>query len=139
MSAAIFEREVLPNIDVFDERNLLIFSVGPLCGTAVPYCGRHFVMAKSPLTNILGESSSEGYFGKELKSAGFDYIIFKEKSETPVSLWINDGKAEILDASDIWGLGIQDTDSKLKEFHGNDHIKVAAIGIAGENLVKFAC
>lgn len=102
MSAAIFEREVLPNIDVFDERNLLIFSVGPLCGTAVPYCGRHFVMAKSPLTNILGESSSEGYFGKELKSAGFDYIIFKEKSETPVSLWINDGKAEILDASDIW-------------------------------------
>jgi len=117
----------------------LIFSVGPFCGTAIPFCGRHFVLAKSPLTKIIGEASSGGFWGSELKFAGFDHIVIKGKSTKPVYLWINDGVAEILDATELWGKGTQETDAKIKTNLKNDKIKVATIGPAGENLVKFAC
>ena len=127
------------NVDPYDGNNLLIFSVGPYCGTAVPFCGRHFVMAKSPLTNILGEASSGGFFGKELKSTGIDIVIIKGKSEKPACLWIHDGEAEILDASDLWGKGTQETDVGIKALIGDEKVKVATIGPAGENLVKYAC
>ncbi len=139
VATSIVTREVDPNINPFDGENLLIFSVGPYCGTAVPFCGRHFVMAKSPLTKIIGEASSGGFFGKELKCAGFDLVIIKGKSEVPVYLCIKDGEAEILSAKDLWGCGTQETTEKLKELQGDDKIKVATIGIAGENLVNIAC
>ena len=64
ISTAIFSREIPSDVDPLGENNLLILSVGPFCGTAIPFCGRHFVIAKSPLTNILGEASSGGFFGK---------------------------------------------------------------------------
>ncbi|NVM17256.1 MAG: aldehyde ferredoxin oxidoreductase family protein [Candidatus Lokiarchaeota archaeon] len=139
VSTAIFTREVSSDVDPLGEENPLILSVGPFCGTAIPFCGRYFVMAKSPLTNILGEGSSGGFFGKELKSSGFDFVIIKGKSESPVLLSINDGKAEILDATDLWGKGTQDTDKAVKEKLGDQKVKVASIGPAGENLVKYAC
>ena len=139
VSAKIFTQEVPANTKPFDDNNLLIFSVGPFCGTAVPFCGRHFVMAKSPLTNILGEASSGGFFGKELKSAGIDIVIIKGKSEKPACLWIHDGEAEILDASGIWGKGTQETHADVKTLVGDDKVKIAAIGPAGENLVRYAC
>lgn len=139
VAAAIFTREVPAEIDPFDEKNLLIFSAGPFCGTAVPFCGRHFVMAKSPLTKILGEASSGGFFGKEFKASGFDILIIKGKSENPVYLWIKDGNVEIKDASYLWGKGTQETDAKIKNALGDDKIKVATIGPAGENLVNIAC
>ncbi|MBY9017809.1 MAG: aldehyde ferredoxin oxidoreductase, partial [Candidatus Lokiarchaeota archaeon] len=138
LATAIFTREVDPEVDPFDGSNLMIFSVGPFCGTAIPFCGRYFITSKSPLTRILGEASSGGFFGKELKSAGFDLVIIKGKSKGPVYLWINDGVVEIKDASDLWGKGTQETDEKLKELLGKN-IKVATIGPAGENLVKYAC
>ena len=139
LATAIFTREVNPEIDPFDGDNLMIFSVGPFCGTSIPFCGRYFITAKSPLTNILGEASSGGFFGKELKSAGYDLVIIKGKSQSPVYLWINDGVVEIKDASELWGKGTQETDEKIKDLLGNDKIKVATIGPAGENLVKYAC
>jgi aldehyde:ferredoxin oxidoreductase len=139
VATAIFTREVPADIDPYDEKNLLILSVGPFCGTTVPYCGRHFLVSKSPLTKILGEASSGGMFGKEFKSTGFDILIVKGKSEKPVYLWIKDSNIEIKDASQLWGKGTQETDSKIKEELGDDKIKVATIGPAGENLVKFAC
>ncbi|MFX0058471.1 MAG: aldehyde ferredoxin oxidoreductase N-terminal domain-containing protein, partial [Candidatus Heimdallarchaeota archaeon] len=138
VAAAIFNSEVSPDINAFDGENLLIFSVGPFCGTSVPFCGRHFVMAKSPLTKILGESSAGGFFGKEMKSAGFDHIIIQGKSEKPVYLWINNDKVEIIDASDIWKAGTKETEAKIKKSIGDNNIKVASIGPAGVNLVKFA-
>jgi aldehyde:ferredoxin oxidoreductase len=95
-------------------------------------------MAKSPLTNIIGESSAGGFFGNEMKKAGYDHIIIKGKSEVPVFLWINNDNIEIKDASDMWGKGVFYTDSHIKEILNNDQIKVATIGQAGENLVKFA-
>ncbi len=138
VAAAIFTKEVPASIDPYDGQNLLIFSVGPFCNTTVPFCGRHFVMAKSPLTRILGESSAGGFFGKELKAAGFDHIVVNGKSEKPVYLWINDGKAEIRDATSLWGKGTQETEAELKKDLGNDKIKIASIGPAGENLVRYA-
>ena len=139
VAAAIFTREIPAEIDPFDDKNLLIYSVGPFCGTAVPFCGRHFVMAKSPLTKILGESSSGGFFGKELKATGFDILIIKGKSDKPVYLWIKDGTVEIKDASGLWGKGTQEANDEIINSLGDDKIKVATIGPAGENLVNIAC
>ncbi len=138
VATAIFTREVPAKTDPYDGKNLLIFSLGPICGTPVPFCGRHFVMAKSPLTNIIGESSAGGFFGNEMKKAGYDHIIIKGKSENPVFLWINNEKIEIKDASDIWGKGVLYTDSHIKDILKDDKIKIAIIGQAGENLVNFA-
>jgi aldehyde:ferredoxin oxidoreductase len=79
LATAIFTKEVSPEVDPLDGKNHLIFSVGPFCGTAIPFCGRYFITAKSPLTRILGEASSGGFFGKELKTAGYDLVIIKGK------------------------------------------------------------
>jgi aldehyde:ferredoxin oxidoreductase len=139
VAAYIFTSEVPPEIDPFDGENLLIFSVGPICGTSVPYCGRHFVMAKSPLTKILGEASAGGFFGNELKRTSFDHIIIKGKSEKPIYLWIKNETIEIKDASHLWGKTTRETDDLLKKEIGDDKVKIATIGLAGENLVRFAC
>jgi aldehyde:ferredoxin oxidoreductase len=139
MAAKIFTSEVSPNTDPYDGDNLLIFSVGPICGTAVPYCGRHFIMAKSPLTKIIGESSAGGFFGNELKRTGFDHIIIKGKSDKPIYLWIKDEMIEIKDASNLWGKTTRETEDLLKKEIGDDKVKIATIGPAGENLVRFAC
>jgi len=138
VAAAIFIKEVPSNIDPFDACNLLIFSLGPICGTPIPYCGRHFVMAKSPLTRILGESSAGGFFGNELKKAGYDHIIISGISENPVYLWIHNDNIEIRDATELWGKGTRETEDLLKKEIGDNKVKVASIGPAGENLVKFA-
>ena len=138
IATALFTREVSPTVDPYDEENLLIFSVGPFCGTAVPFCSRHFIMAKSPLTNILGESSSGGFWGTELRFAGFNHIIIKGISKNPVYIWIKDGNVELIDASDLWGKGVFETQDIMKTKLGDDKIKIALIGPAGENLVKYA-
>jgi aldehyde:ferredoxin oxidoreductase len=138
-AAKIFTSEVSPNTDPYDGNNLLIFSVGPICGTVVPYCGRHFVIAKSPLTKIIGESSAGGFFGNELKRTGFDHIIIKGKSDKPIYLWIKDEIIEIQDASNLWGKTTRETEDILKKEIGDDKVKIATIGPAGENLVRFAC
>ena len=137
-AAKIFTSEVSPDIDPFDDNNLLIFSVGPICGTTVPYCGRHFIMAKSPLTKILGESSAGGFFGSELKKTGFDHIIIKGKSDKPVYLWIENENVEIRDATDLWSKSTRETEDLIKKELVDDKIKIATIGPAGENLIKFA-
>ncbi|MFX0098467.1 MAG: aldehyde ferredoxin oxidoreductase family protein [Candidatus Hodarchaeota archaeon] len=139
IAAAIFIREVPPSTDAFDADNLLIFSAGPFCGTAIPLGGRHFVLGKSPLTGIIGEASAGGHFGKELRSAGFDLVVIKGKSDTPVYLSIKDGEAELKDASGLWGKGTKETEESIKAELGDDKIKVASIGPAGENQVRFAC
>ncbi|MBD3254918.1 MAG: aldehyde ferredoxin oxidoreductase [Candidatus Lokiarchaeota archaeon] len=139
VAAAIFTREVSPDVDAFDKHNYLIFSAGPLCGTMVPFCGRHFLMAKSPLTGIIGESSAGGFFGREMRAAGYDHIIITGKSENPVYLWINDENVEIREAGDLWGKGIKESEKKIQTLVNESKAKVAVIGPAGENLVKYAC
>ncbi len=116
--------------------NPLFFMTGPLTGTTAPTAGRWVVCAKSPLTGIWGESNCGGYFGAELKFCGFDGILIKGASPSPVYLYVTDEVQEIRDASHLWGSGIYETHRTLKK--EDDKVRVACIGPAGENLVKYA-
>ncbi|MBC8500114.1 MAG: aldehyde ferredoxin oxidoreductase family protein, partial [Candidatus Atribacteria bacterium] len=103
-----------------------------------PAIPRFTVCAKSPLTGAQGEAEAGGWWGPELKKAGFDAIIIKGSSKTPVYLWIKDGKAEIKDAAHLWGKDTGTTQKIIREELADDKIRVAQIGPAGENLVRFA-
>ena len=118
--------------------NILMFMTGPFCGSPIPTSGKFVVCAKSPYTGIWGESNCGGYFGPELKKAGYDGIIINGASESPVYLEITENKAKIRDASFLWGKGIIETSKILKEQSGSPLTRTACIGQAGENLVKFA-
>jgi len=130
--------EVPASIDPLAPKNVLTLATGPLVGTAWPCSGRMEAIAKSPLTGIYGDSNCGGYFGPELKFAGVDALIITGASDKPVSLWIHDGIAEIEDASDLWGLDTVETEQALRLQKGDEQIKVACIGPAGENLVPYA-
>ncbi|MFX1308701.1 MAG: aldehyde ferredoxin oxidoreductase family protein [Promethearchaeota archaeon] len=129
--------EVPKGIDPLGPENKLIFMTGPLTGTPSPSTGRYCVVAKSPLTGIWGEANSAGFWGRDLKRSGFDGVIFEGISPKPVYLVTEDGKAELKDASHLWGKNTSDTTRLIKEELG-DKFNVACIGIGGENLVKYA-
>lgn len=129
--------EMDPLTPPLDPKNTLVFATGPLTGTMTPMASRYVVAAKSPLTGMWGESDSGGFWAAELKFAGFDAVIISGASPTPVYLWIHDGEAEIKDAENLSGLSTYETESELKKTHGKK-AKVASIGPAGENLVKYA-
>ena len=129
--------ELTPGIDPLGPENKLIFMTGLLTGTPSPSASRYSVVTKSPLTNIWAQSSSGGRWGVDLKQSGFDGIIFEGISERPVYLTIDDEKAELRDATDLWGKNVSETTQLLKERLG-DTFNVASIGTAGENLVKYA-
>jgi len=124
--------------DLLSEINPLIFATGPVTGTIRPSSGRYSVTAISPLTGIWGEGTSGGYFPISLRNSGFDAIVITGKSKKPVYLYVHDESIEIKDADDIWGKDTYESQSFLKEKIKNDKIRVTTIGIAGENLVKYA-
>ncbi len=126
------------NTDPLSPENVVMIMTGPLCGTGAPSTGRFVICSKSPYTGLLGESNCGGFFAPELKSAGYDGIVITGKSETPVYLKIVEKKAEICDASHLWGKGIIETQKVLKKEVEEDNSKVLCIGQAGENLVKYA-
>ena len=128
-----------PKTDAMDPDNVLIFATGPLTGTMSSTSGRYAVVTKGPLTNAIACSNSGGKFGAELKFAGYDLLIIQGKSPKPVYLHILDDKVEILPADDIWGTTVWHTEEWLKAHHQNPQLKVAAIGVAGEKGVRYAC
>lgn len=130
---------VKPGADPLSPDNVLIFMTGPLTGTTAPCAPKYALFTKSPLTGAFLDSYMGGYLGAELKFAGFDGVIIKGKAAKPVYLWISDGKAEIRDAKDLWGLDIHETEKRIKEKLNDKEVKVAAIGPAGENLARIAC
>jgi aldehyde:ferredoxin oxidoreductase len=129
--------ELKPGVDPLGPENKLIFMSGLLSGTPSPSAGRYSVVAKSPLTNIWAQANSGGRWGVDLKQSGFDGIIFEGISERPVYLVIDDGKAELRDAGDLWGKNVLETTEAIKETLGKK-FNVACIGKAGENLVRYA-
>ena len=130
-------REVNPKCDPLSPENLLIMATGPLTGTRAATGARYMVMTKSPLTGALTCSNSGGQFPAELKRAGFDAILFTGRSAKPVYLWMDRGKAELRDASHLWGKTTHETTSELLDAT-DSRAKVACIGPAGENMVLFA-
>lgn len=135
----ILYEEVDPNVDPLSPDNRLIFSVGPLVGSGAPCVSRMAVVAKSPLTGTVGMSLSGGYFPTELKFAGYDAIVIYGKAEKPAYLWIENDTVSIGDATGLWRLTTTDTQLLLKEKLNRPDAKVACIGPAGENLVRYAC
>src|SRR5512132_4385622 len=119
--------------------NILVFAPGVITGAPVPGAGRHSVGAKSPLTGAFGESESGGYWGAELKRAGWDAIVVHGVSASPVYLWINDSAVEFRDAAHLWGRITGEVDDAILHELGDPRIRVAQIGPAGEHLVRFAC
>lgn len=131
-------KEMKPHTDPLSPDNLLIFASGVLTGTPAPALPRYTVCAKSPLTGAQGEAEAGGWWGPELKKAGFDAIIIRGSSSTPVYLYIKDGKIKIKDATHLWGKDTGTTQKIIKEELADDKIRIAQIGPAGENLVRFA-
>jgi aldehyde:ferredoxin oxidoreductase len=130
--------EVGRDVDPLSPQNKLIFATGPLTGTIFPTAGRLEVISKSPLTGIYGDANAGGHFAPELKRSGFDMIVIEGRSPKPVYLWIHNGKAEVRDASHIWGKGTHETEGVLRSDLGDNRVQVASIGPAGENLVRYA-
>ena len=128
-----------PATDAMAPENMLIFATGPLTGTMASTGGRYAVVTKGPLTNAIACSNSGGKFGAELKLAGYDMLIVEGRSPKPVYLLIIDDKVELLDADEYWGTTVWHTEETLKKVHKDPQIKVASIGVAGEQGVKYAC
>lgn len=128
-----------PATDPMSPANMLIFATGPLTGTMAATGGRYTVVTKGPLTNAIACSNSGGKFGAELKFAGYDMLILEGRSDKPVYLVIIDDEVELKDASEYWGTTVWHTEETLKEVHNDPQMKVASIGVAGEQGVKYAC
>jgi aldehyde:ferredoxin oxidoreductase len=126
-----------PGIDPLGAENVLIFMAGALTGTPSASASRYSIVAKSPQTNIWGQSNSGGFFGPALKWSGYDGVIFEGVSPEPVYLLIMDGKAELRKATHLWGLTVPECDDQLQAEIGHP-VTVACIGPAGENLVRYA-
>jgi aldehyde:ferredoxin oxidoreductase len=128
-----------PGIDPLGPENVLSVGAGILVGTGMPSCSRTHVAAKSPLTDMFGSTSMGGDFASELRYAGYDNIVVTGKAEHPVYLLIKDDNVEIRDASSIWGKTTWETEKMIRGMNEDQEIKVMCIGIAGENMVRYAC
>ena len=128
-----------PEVDPLSPDNLLCFMNGPLTGSPANMSGRMAVVTKSPLTGTVTDSHHGGWSAARLRWAGFDGLLFKGRAEKPVYAYVEDGKVELRDASDLWGLGIHETIKRLQERYGERDLTVIAIGPAGENMVKYGC
>jgi len=125
--------------DPLAPENILVFATAPLAGTAFPMSARTVIAARSPATGLIGDSNAGSHFAPELKQAGYDLIVIRGHSPKPVYLWINNGRAELRDASHLWGKGVYQSDQILRQNLRDATIETAIIGPAGENLVKSAC
>ena len=130
--------EVDPKVDPLSPDNKIIWATGPLTGTMASTGGRYTVITKGPLTGAIACSNSGGYWGAELKMAGWDMIIFEGKSPKPVYLYVNDDVAELRDASHLWGKSVWQTEEILKSSLQDPLLRISSIGRAGENQVLYA-
>jgi aldehyde:ferredoxin oxidoreductase len=125
-------------VDAFSPENILVLATGVMTGSPLAASCRFAAVGKSPLTGTAGESEAAGFFGPELKKAGFDAVVLKGRSETPVYLWVNDGKTEIRDAKTTADSGAMEFEDAVRDELGSSRIRVAQTGLAGMNRVRFA-
>ena len=141
LGAKICWDEVPPEVGAFDPENRIVFATGPLQGTLAPTSGRFMVLGKAPQTGPIESftrSGVGGHFAPELKWAGYDAVIVQGKASKPVYLWITDQKAEILDATRLWGLDTYQAQQIIWKLHG-PKTRIMVIGKAGENRSRIAC
>jgi len=130
--------EVTPGVHPLSPENRLMFATGPLVGTHFPGACRVNVSARSPLTGILGDSNAGGFFGPELKYAGFDQVIIQGRAPRPVYLFITDEGAHLRPAEHLWGLDVWETQQAIRSELGDEGVQVGVAGPAAENGVLFA-
>ncbi len=131
--------ETDPKVDPLSPDNKMIMTTGPLTGTCASTSGRYSVVTKGALTGAIACSNSGGFFGNEMKNAGYDMIIFEGAAKKPSYLFIENDNAQIIDAAEFWGTSVWDTEEGIKKKHGDSMIRVASIGAAGEKGCKYAC
>lgn len=125
--------EIDPKCEPLSPDNKMIMTTGPLTGTMASTGGRYSVVTKSPLTGTIACSNSGGFIGNEMKNAGWDMIIFEGKSEKPVYLYLENEKAELISAEDLWGKSVWEVDELLHNKHQDPLVRIAAVGRAAEN------
>jgi aldehyde:ferredoxin oxidoreductase len=140
LAARILYDVLTPDLDPLSPQAPLLFLNGPLSGTAGPAVGRFVVCGKSPYTGIWGESNCGGFWGPELRKAGFDGLLITGRAAEPVYLWIVDNKVEIRPARHLWGLDTYSTQAAVLKELGQEAAgaSVAVIGPAGERLIPFS-
>ncbi|MDA0231455.1 MAG: aldehyde ferredoxin oxidoreductase family protein [Proteobacteria bacterium] len=131
--------ETDPKVDPMSPDNKMIMATGPLTGTCASTAGRYSIITKGALTNAIACSNSGGFFGNEMKNAGYDMIIFEGKAKSPVYLLVENDVAQLVDAGDFWGKSCWDTEEGIKAKHQDPLLRIASIGVAGEKGVKIAC
>ncbi|MBI4187500.1 MAG: aldehyde dehydrogenase [Chloroflexi bacterium] len=137
-NAKVFWERVPPEVEPLSPENLLIFRAGALVGTSAPSANRTTITTKSPQVNLQTFSTLGGFWGVELKHAGYDSVVISGKAPGPVYLWINDGSVEIRDANHLQGKDTNEAQRLIQEELGNDRVQIVCIGPAGENMVNFA-
>jgi aldehyde:ferredoxin oxidoreductase len=138
LATKYFVEEVDAKIDPLSAGNKMIWATGPLTGTMASTGGRYSVITKGALTGAIACSNSGGYFGAELKMAGWDMIIVEGKSAKPVYLVIEDDKVELQDAAFLWGKSVWETEPAIKAKHQEPQMRVSSIGRAGETGCLYA-
>jgi len=128
-----------PQVEPLSPDNILCFMNGPLTGSEANMSGRMAVVTKSPLTGTVTDSHHGGWSAARLRWAGYDGLVFNGKADKPVYAYVTEDGVELLDAGDVWGMGVHDTVKFFQEKYGEKDLSVIAIGPAGEKLVKFAC
>jgi aldehyde:ferredoxin oxidoreductase len=132
-------REVPPKTNALGPENVIIIATSVITGIPIAGMSRCSIVSKSPLTGTYGEAEAGGFFGSELKAAGFDALVIKGRSPKPVYLFVQDGRVDFKDASTIWGKSTAETQTEIRKELNQRHSRIAVIGPAGENLVRYAC
>jgi len=132
LATKYYVEEVDAKVDPLSPDNKIIWATGPLTGTMASTGGRYSVITKGALTGAIACSNSGGYWGAELRMAGWDMIVFEGKSPKPVYLLIQDDTAQLLDAGWLWGKSVWETEPAIKVKHQDPQIRVSSIGRAGE-------
>ncbi len=138
LAARILYDTLTPALNPLEPDSPLLFMTGPLTGTSGPTTGRFVVCGKSPATGLWAESNIGGFWGPELRAAGYDGLWITGRASEPVYLWVEDGRLEVKAAAHLWGMDTYQTQDKVKEEIGVKSARVCVIGPAGEKQVLFA-
>jgi aldehyde:ferredoxin oxidoreductase len=138
LAAYLLLKELSPGSDPLGPANVLVLANGLLTSAPISTATRFTAAARSPLTGGYGESEAGGFWGPELKMAGFEAIVITGRAEEPVYLWIHDGQAEIRDARHLWGREPEEAQAIIRQELGDKLVRVLQIGLGGENKVRYA-
>jgi aldehyde:ferredoxin oxidoreductase len=132
LATKYLSEEIDPKCDPLGPENKLIMATGPLTGTMASTGGRYSVITKSPLTGVVACSNSGGFIGAEMKNAGWDMVIFEGRSPEPVYLYVENDRAELRSAADLWGKTVWEADEMLHKAHQDPLLRIACIGRSAE-------